>query len=483
MMTQDDRLLSLSFLDVIASFALCIILFAVPCEAAPAGQSGLPEEVIAAFLGSHSDVTLYSIEPEEVRQNDFHGYRILGQARISSEQVAAAIQDIRQSVDTEQYGGGLCFNPHHGLSARADGHTYDLVICYLCGVLAMYRDGQFLGPALNITGSPQVLNRISAAYGLPKSRHLAESENASWQGERDRKRWLRVTPRSVRGMWNDYFEGKVSFAGSSGLDPMRGALEAEFPDEKARIRALFAWYGSGAGSWSGHPGYEKYPALLLQELPLSDLLEVTRSGDLTIAQLQGAVRFLGIYMGEGPVRDRRELRKALARRYQVVDGWLSAMPSAIRPLWRDEMWYYGGRSELVEADKARMMSALEREFPDKGRRILALFSWYGSGVGVLQEGHPFGYEGVAAGLLYGFSTAELSAALQSADLDKKQLHGAARLFARRDYQIERPGQLTRIPVPVKADLLAHIAESDNRNWKACAAGFESGEQPPSQLCH
>ncbi len=71
---------------------------------------------------------------------------------------------------------------------------------------------------------------------------------------------------------------------------MREAIENQFPDRRERALALFAWFGSGAGPWSGFPSNETVAEDLLLELPTLDLVAAAEGNALTEAQTEGAAR-------------------------------------------------------------------------------------------------------------------------------------------------------------------------------------------------
>jgi hypothetical protein len=63
-----------------------------------------------------------------------------------------------------------------------------------------------------------------------------------------------------------------------------------YPDSALRARALFAWFGTGEGSWSGFPAYETFAEEMLMEIPTSELLRVLDISELTATELEGAAR-------------------------------------------------------------------------------------------------------------------------------------------------------------------------------------------------
>jgi hypothetical protein len=95
-------------------------------------------------------------------------------------------------------------------------------------------------------------------------------------------------PASLRPLWQ-----AAEQAHRPDLDPLRDALSKEFPDALARAMALFGWYGSGAGPWSGYPGYESVAEELLLDLPTQALLKAIEGRELTPAQTEGVARLFG----------------------------------------------------------------------------------------------------------------------------------------------------------------------------------------------
>jgi hypothetical protein len=101
-------------------------------------------------------------------------------------------------------------------------------------------------------------------------------------------RWLEAMPASLKPHWP---AAKRSF--EPNLAPLRKALAKQLPDAQERIRALFSWYGSGMGPWSGFPSYEDIAADLLFDYPTEELLAALEDQELTAAQLEGIARFFG----------------------------------------------------------------------------------------------------------------------------------------------------------------------------------------------
>ncbi|RBP45948.1 hypothetical protein DES53_102332 [Roseimicrobium gellanilyticum] len=119
------------------------------------------------------------------------------------------------------------------------------------------------------------------------------NENARSDEERSKNwvRWLAAVPKGLENIW-DRDQDIVGRAKT--LAPLQAALEQTFPSAQERVLALCAWYGSGAGPWSGYPGYETIGEELLLTYSTGELVEAMQSaGMATPAHWEGAARLLG----------------------------------------------------------------------------------------------------------------------------------------------------------------------------------------------
>ena len=82
---------------------------------------------------------------------------------------------------------------------------------------------------------------------------------------------------------------------SSSLAPLLRALETEYSDPEMCALALFKWFGSGKGPWSGYPSYEGVAERLLLEFPTQQLVAALLHQPLTPLHLEGAARYFAGY--------------------------------------------------------------------------------------------------------------------------------------------------------------------------------------------
>lgn len=143
--------------------------------------------------------------------------------------------------------------------------------------------------------------------GLPGPRREVEEADAEKrQSQIDDERWFAAMPASIRPLWDpDRTSGGRGLLDKKDLQPLRDALSVEFPDEKQRAMALFAWYGSGQGPWNGVPYRETVPEELLHDLT-AEALAAAAGEALTRVQMEGAARFFA-----GPAAARRGRRQEI----------------------------------------------------------------------------------------------------------------------------------------------------------------------------
>lgn len=147
----------------------------------------LPKEVITA-LDTAPSVTLYSIQPwggPDLPEWDFHGHHVLGKIELEQEkarQAANEFKDAAARMESAFFGGGVGSNcvitPRHALRVVSEGHTYDLLLCYQCRQLEVFRDGKEIKFIDGVKGSPLTLNGLLTTANIP----LADTPAAEKEG-------------------------------------------------------------------------------------------------------------------------------------------------------------------------------------------------------------------------------------------------------------------------------------------------------------
>lgn len=128
--------------------------------------------------------------------------------------------------------------------------------------------------------------------GITAPRKEFEEETArAQQAQAAEDRWMRAMPDSLRPLWATVVSrDPIGKYDTAALD---AALTQEYPDLHTRILRLMAWYGSGAGPWSGYPAYESVAEQMLLEYPTSELVLAVAGQHLSENEMEGAARLFG----------------------------------------------------------------------------------------------------------------------------------------------------------------------------------------------
>ena len=152
---------------------------------------------------------------------------------------------------------------HHGRSIRWHAWKYD----------ASLQDGLALLDWLAARGVTGPKDQYKAARRLS----LEQEEAAA--------RWQRSMPDCLESFWSRMHDFNVD------IEPFHQALKAAHPDRTTRIIAIFEWFGSGKGPWSGYPAYESVPEHLLLKYATAEMVVALTKDPPSSAQLEGAARF------------------------------------------------------------------------------------------------------------------------------------------------------------------------------------------------
>lgn len=114
-----------------------------------------------------------------------------------------------------------------------------------------------------------------------------ESQQQDKEWSMNQRKWIEAIPPCLK----PYQSSMQSF--DPDLAPLRKALAEKGGEKNDRILALFFWYGSGAGPWSGCPAYEITAEKLLLDYSTAELLAAIEGKELTVPRLEGVARFFG----------------------------------------------------------------------------------------------------------------------------------------------------------------------------------------------
>jgi hypothetical protein len=186
--------------------------------------------------------------------------------------------------DPETFGHCMCFgDPHLELYA---GDRLAATLGYHHG-FAIRWDAWKHDACLK---EPDRLLDWMSAHGVDgPRREVEEMRRRGEESRRNAEHWLGAMPDCFHSFWEQMERDRDPELHRLLLDVLRAAL----PAQEEQALALFGWFGSGAGPWSGFPSYEVVPEQLLLYYPTQFLVGVLMGSTPTETQWRGAARYFG----------------------------------------------------------------------------------------------------------------------------------------------------------------------------------------------
>lgn len=96
-----------------------------------------------------------------------HRYAVLGKTRLGTGDRMKVLDAVYRGIGDSDGTVAACFKPRHGIRARRGETTVELVICYECLSMIVYRNGAHTGSA-STTGKPtRALTAMLKSKGVP----------------------------------------------------------------------------------------------------------------------------------------------------------------------------------------------------------------------------------------------------------------------------------------------------------------------------
>ena|SRR5260370_6484365 len=139
--------------------AIATLLTTFYACAAEEKENRLPADA-KTILEKAEQFELFSLDPSVEGMKDkggFHGWKVLGKTVVKEAEVRKKIlADLDKGISDSDGNGAKCFDPRHGIRAKRDGKIVDLVICFECGWIYVFRDDKAERQGVAVTtGKPQ----------------------------------------------------------------------------------------------------------------------------------------------------------------------------------------------------------------------------------------------------------------------------------------------------------------------------------------
>lgn len=160
----------------------------------------------------------------------------------------------------------------------------------------------------------------------------------------------------------------------------------------------------------------------------------------------------------GPKKQFEEDRERELAEKRTQEIWLDAMPKSIAAIWSQldaahmfDLMGNGPKSPQTTQKLYQCGMALQKDYPEKNERIIALLRWFGSGAFVV--GAIPVYEEVPEALLQMITPKEIIAAAQTRALTPTETRGFVRLFGDMNFRAEHPCAQLLVPQQFKDEIV------------------------------
>ncbi|MBX9579085.1 MAG: hypothetical protein K2X87_02155 [Gemmataceae bacterium] len=143
----------------------------------PDDANRLPDGV-GELLAAADRTELLSLDPDAGPTREpghFWSWRVLGTATVEQPDVRRRLLAALERGVAENTGWvRACFTPRHGIRAARGGASVDLVVCFECAQVYIYRDCK-LSDSVRVSDSPEpVFDQVLTAAGVPLAPKRAE---------------------------------------------------------------------------------------------------------------------------------------------------------------------------------------------------------------------------------------------------------------------------------------------------------------------
>jgi hypothetical protein len=120
----------------------------------------LAPSVLGALRGP-GRLELLSLDPSEKRQEStdrFHGWKILGQTTVRDK--GGVVKAIEKGVADWDGLVARCFRPRHGIRVQSGSSIVELVICFECGLILTYVNGDWSESVYTLESAQPTLDSV-----------------------------------------------------------------------------------------------------------------------------------------------------------------------------------------------------------------------------------------------------------------------------------------------------------------------------------
>ena len=116
------------------------------------------------------EMQIHSLTGSRGEPPNLHSFEFIDTKTVKVEgHISSLLQEVDYEIKHPGIGRSLCFIPRHALSFRADDYQFDILICYECRKIRVYRDSKVILEASIQNRSSGKINHLFAENDLELS--------------------------------------------------------------------------------------------------------------------------------------------------------------------------------------------------------------------------------------------------------------------------------------------------------------------------
>jgi hypothetical protein len=129
-----------------------MLLLIVGCAESTNLEESFPGDSLQV-LEQAETMQLFSLQPESSAESDMRGWKVLGQLPITDPAVRThLVSSLRAAMEDQFAGRRPCFRPRHAIRATKQDQTIDVLICFECGRVQVFRGSKMTEGVVTTAG-------------------------------------------------------------------------------------------------------------------------------------------------------------------------------------------------------------------------------------------------------------------------------------------------------------------------------------------
>ena len=150
-------------------FSILLVLFSVQAHSGSSETDSPPTVLATIAEGFQTEaLELHALLGRRTDPPNLHGFRIHSSVTlISRDSINSILEGIQRELEYDNSGMAICFDPHHAITFYSGADTVDVLICYKCRNLKIYKNSEEIAYVTISNSSETVVSSNFEKAGLP----------------------------------------------------------------------------------------------------------------------------------------------------------------------------------------------------------------------------------------------------------------------------------------------------------------------------